>query len=83
MTSAEVAKVNAGLHAAGNAVAQGASLVGGALLQIPANVSTLFRLKVSSPFRFKLSSGIFIKNKELHQAILVNSKINISPLLFS
>ncbi len=52
-------------------------------MQIPANVSTLFRLKVSSPFRFKLSSGIFIKNKELHQAILVNSKINISPLLFS
>lgn len=31
MTSAEVAKVNAGLHAAGGALAQGASLVGGAL----------------------------------------------------
>ena len=31
MTSSEVAKVNAGLHAAGSAVAQGASLVGGAL----------------------------------------------------
>lgn len=31
MTLSEVAKVNAGLHAAGGAVAQGASLVGGAL----------------------------------------------------
>lgn len=31
MSNAEVAKVNAGLHAAGSAVAQGASLVGGAL----------------------------------------------------
>jgi len=31
MTSSEVAKVNAGLHAAGGALAQGASLVGGAL----------------------------------------------------
>ena len=31
MTSSEVAKVNAGLHAAGSVVAQGASLVGGAL----------------------------------------------------
>jgi len=31
MTSSEVAKVNAGLHATGSALAQGASLVGGAL----------------------------------------------------
>ena len=31
MTSSEVAKVNAGLHTAGSALAQGASLVGGAL----------------------------------------------------
>ena len=31
MSNAELAKVNAGLHAAGNAVSQGASLVGGAL----------------------------------------------------
>ena len=31
MSNAEVAKVNAGLHAAGSAIAQGASLVGGAL----------------------------------------------------
>ena len=31
MTSAEVAKVNAGLHATGGALAQGASLLGGAL----------------------------------------------------
>jgi len=31
MTSSEVAKVNSGLHAAGSALAQGASLVGGAL----------------------------------------------------
>lgn len=31
MTSSEVAKVNAGLHAAGSALAQGASLLGGAL----------------------------------------------------
>ena len=31
MTSSETTKINAGLHAAGSAVAQGASLVGGAL----------------------------------------------------
>jgi len=37
-------------------------------------MSTQFRFNVSSQFRSKVSSGIFIKNKELFQAILLNQK---------